>query len=338
MIQNLSPVAVAAWTDLLRHLKDAAVSELRGVPRLKKVGQKSYWYDHFRIGDRTIDRYIGEDDAELRQRLERLQALRAAEQDSQPERARLMRILRAEGCLMTDQGSGQVISAMARTGVFRLGGTLVGTQAFRCYEGELGVRIGFDQTAMTDDIDIASFQRLSLVLGDQVTEPLAEVFRDLRFEPLPSVEGQRVWRWRQGRQQTLVEFLTPCFDGNETLRDLPALGVSAQSLHYLNYLIAQPIRVPLLYRAGFLIQVPRPERFAIHKLIVADRRRDGPETLKARKDRAQAQFLIEVLAEDRPDDLREAYETALAQGPSWRRRLEATLALMPHLRQRLQAL
>ncbi|WP_028712981.1 MULTISPECIES: GSU2403 family nucleotidyltransferase fold protein [unclassified Paracoccus (in: a-proteobacteria)] len=338
MAQHLSAVAVAAWTDLLRHLKDAAVSELRGTPRLKKVGQKGYWYDHFRIGDKTVDRYIGEDGEELRARLARQEALREAERQSQRERSRLMRILRAEGCLMTDRGSGQVISAMARAGVFRLGGTLVGTQAFRCYEGELGIRIGFDQTAMTDDIDIASFERLSLVLGDQVTEPLAEVFRDLRFDPLPSLEGQRVWRWRQGEQQTLVEFLTPCFDGTEGLRDLPALGVSAQSLHYLNFLIAQPIRVPLLYRAGFLIQVPRPERYAIHKLIVADRRREGPDALKARKDRAQAEFLIEALAEERPEDLRDAYETAMGQGPSWRARLAATLARMPHLRDRLQAL
>jgi len=338
MTQHLSAVAVAAWTDLLRHLKDAAVSELRGTPRLKKVGQKGYWYDHFRIGDKTVDRYIGEDGEELRARLARQEALREAERQSQRERSRLMRILRAEGCLMTDRGSGQVISAMARAGVFRLGGTLVGTQAFRCYEGELGIRIGFDQSAMTDDIDIASFERLSLVLGDQVTEPLAEVFRDLRFDPLPSLEGQRVWRWRQGEQQTLVEFLTPCFDGTEGLRDLPALGVSAQSLHYLNFLIAQPIRVPLLYRTGFLIQVPRPERYAVHKLIVADRRREGPDALKARKDRAQAEFLIEALAEERPEDLRDAYETAMAQGPSWRARLAATLARMPHLRDRLQAL
>lgn len=337
-MKDLSPVAVAAWTDLLRHLRDAAVGELRGTPRLKKVGQKSYWYDHFRIGDQTVDRYIGEDNPELRTRLERAERIRAAEKQSQAERSRLMRILRAEGCLMTDRGSGQVISAMARSGVFRLGGTLIGTQAFRCYEGELGVRIGFDQAAMTDDVDIASFERLSIALGDQVTEPLAEVFRDLSFAPLPSVDGQHVWRWRQSAQQTLVEFLTPCFDENEGLRELPALGVSAQSLHYLNYLIAEPIQVPLLYRAGFLIQVPRPERYAIHKLIVADRRRDGPDALKARKDRAQAEFLISVLSRERPNDLREAYETARQKGPSWRARLQSSLNRLPHLRDSLESI
>lgn len=79
-----------------------------------------------------------------------------------------MRILRAEGYLMSDVGSGQLIAALAKGGVFRLGGTLIGTLAFRCYQGELGVRIGCDQAAMSDDVDIASFEGLSLAIEDQV--------------------------------------------------------------------------------------------------------------------------------------------------------------------------
>jgi hypothetical protein len=47
----------------------------------------------------------------------------------------------------------------------------------------------------------------------------------------------------------------------------------------------------ILYRSGVLIQIPRPERFAVHKLIVADRRRGGPDHAEARKDRAQAAHL-----------------------------------------------
>jgi hypothetical protein len=86
------------------------------------------------------------------------------------------------------------------------------------------------------------------------------------------------------------------------------------------------------------VQVPRPERYAIHKLIVADRRRDGPDELKARKDRAQAAFLIEVLSEERPDDLAEAYAGALANGPAWRSRLSATLDRMPRVAERLSRL
>jgi hypothetical protein len=332
-----SATGSAAWIDLLRSLKDSTVSNLRGSPKLKRIGAKAYWYDHYRLGNETVDRYIGEDSDELRARLSRQKEIARAEKQAERERARLMRTLRAEGYLMADVGTGQAILALARTGVFRLGGTLVGTQAFRCYEGELGARIGFDQAAMTDDIDIASFQRLSLVLQDRVDDPLAGVFSELKFDPVPPLDKGKVWKWRQTERQTLIEFLTPSFDEEEGIRDLPTLGVSAQSLHFLNYLIAEPIQVPFLYRSGVLVQVPRPERFAVHKLIVADRRRDGPDELKSRKDRAQAAFLIGVLSEERAEDLAEAYEAALACGPAWRARIAASLDRMPETKSLLEA-
>ena len=147
-----------------------------------------------------------------------------------------------------------------------------------------------------------------------------------------------VWRWRQTRSDTLIEFLTPSFEEDEGLKKLPSLGVHAQSLHFLNYLIAEPIKAAVPYRSGVLVQIPRPERFAIHKLIVADRRRDGADSLKAHKDRRQAAFLIEALAEDRPEDLREAYEDARERGPRWRERLAATLKRMPETAKRLETL
>ena len=88
---------------------------------------------------------------------------------------------------------------------------------------------------------------------------------------MPSLEKGRVWKWLQSAGGTLVEFLMPSFDEAEGLRELPTLGVHAQSLHHLNYLISEPIQAVVLYRNGVLVQVPRPERFAIHKLIVAYR-------------------------------------------------------------------
>ena len=113
--------------------------------------------------------------------------------------------------------------------------------------------------------------------------------------------------------------------------------MQAQALHHLNYLLAEPIKVAALYQSGVLVQVPRPERFAIHKLIVAARRR-GDDHLKSSKDRAQAAFLIEALAEDRPDDLREAYADAKSLGPRWRERLNESLKRMPESAEKLGAL
>lgn len=324
-----SPIGLSAWIDLRRHLKDERISELRGKPRMRQINDKGYWYDAHRVGDQLVQRYIGPDSDELRERLSREEAIRQRGKEDARARARLMRILRAEGFLTPDVVTGRMVFAMARAGVFRLGGTLVGTQAFRCYEGELGRLLSADQAAMTDDIDIASFERLSIALDDTVSEPLTQVFDELKFEPLPSLDKGKTWRWAGVDRQTLVEFLTPSFSAQEDLRDLPALGVSAQSLHYLNFLIADPIEAPFLYRDGCLVQIPRPERFAIHKLIVADRRRDGAQSQKAAKDRAQADYLIRILAEDRPHDLAEAYETAMARGPNWQARLSASLSRMP---------
>ncbi|MEO1092011.1 MAG: GSU2403 family nucleotidyltransferase fold protein [Pseudomonadota bacterium] len=276
-------------------------------------------------------RYIGEDGEALRERLARHDALKAEREDRRKRRARLVRLLRAEGFLSLDFATGSLLNAMAGAGVFRLGGTVVGTHAFRLYEGELGVRLSLDEAAQTDDIDVVSFERLSLALGiDETVEPdLVSVLRDFAFEPVPSLEPGRIWRWRQTRRETLVEFLTPSFSADEGLRQLSALGIEARSLHYLDYLLAEPISAAAIYRNGVLVQIPRPERYAVHKLVVADRRLDGPDALAARKDREQAAFLIEVLAEDRPDDLAEALDDARSRGPRWRERFDRSLRRLP---------
>lgn len=337
-LQHHSPVAHAAWHDLLRSLRDEAVSDLRGTPTRVERNDRVYWYDSYRVGSDVRKAYIGEDSEDLRARFARRTELRAGSDEARRARARLIRILRAEGFVGVDAATGSLLAAFARAGVFRLGGTLVGTHAFRLYEGVLGVRYAFDQAAQTNDMDIASFERLSLALSDTVSEPLQAVLKDFAFEPVPTLHPGQVWRWRQTRADLLVEFLTPSFGADEGLRPLAALGVHAQALHFLNFALAEPIQVPVTYRSGVLVQVPRPERFAIHKLIVADRRRDGPDSLKSIKDRLQAAFLIEVLAEDRPDDLLEAWETARAAGPRWRERLDASLARLPETRERLKQL
>lgn len=325
----LSSIATSAYTDLVRLLKDDALSGIDGSPTLKQRGDRAYWYAVRRVGTAMRFFYIGEDTSETRARIDHIEELRARAKERQAERSRLVRLLRAEGMTPTDRATGSILSALAAAGTFRLGATIVGTNAFRLYEGELGVRLPLGGVANTGDIDIAQFEKLSIALEDQVDPSLAETFSALKFDPLPSYPPSQTWRWSQGGSGQLVEFLTPAF-GEETIRPLPALGVSAQALNYLNFLIAEPIHAAVIYRSGVLVQVPRPERFAIHKLIIADRRRDGAGSLKAAKDREQAAFLIAALAEDRPDDLSRAYLTAQEVGPRWREHIVNSLNRMPN--------
>ena len=335
---NLSSVARSAYGDLLRLLKDDMVANVRGSLVTKQRGDKVYWYAAEKIGHDVKFWYLGPDSTETRDRVDRMKELRVQAGERRKERARLARLLRAEGMTPVDRGTGGLLLAMARVGTFRLGGALIGTNAFRLMEGELGTTLPLGSVASTGDVDIAQFERLSVALQDNVEPSLAETFSALKFDPVQGLDRNSVWRWRQrGATGMMVEFLTPSFDEKEGIRDLPALGVKARALHHLNYLISEPINAVALYRDGILVQIPRPEKFAIHKLIVADRRRDGSVSFKAEKDRHQAAFIIATMAEDRPSDIWEAYEDALARGPRWRERIERTLERMPDTRDILRA-
>lgn len=336
-LRHHSQVALSAYHDLRRLLVDDRVAEIRGTPTRVTVNGRLFWYDKYRLGNEMAQRYIGPDSDGLRERFDRVKSLRSEAEARSRQRTRLVRILRAEGYASTDLSTGSLLAAFARVGVFRVGGTLVGTAAFRLYEGELGVVLGFDDLAQTRDIDVASFEGLSVAIGDTVDKPLADVFAELKFRPVPSLEVGKTWRWAQSSGELLVEFLMPAHR-DEGIRALPALGVCAQALRHLDFLLADPIPAVSLYRSGVLVQIPRPERFAIHKLIVSERRQGGPDTLKARKDRAQSELLIAALLDARPDELREAYEEALSRGPAWRRRIEASLQRLPETKAAVSAL
>lgn len=325
MAAHHSHVAVAAYIDLVTLLLDEEISDIRGAPVRKTIRDRYYWYDRYRVGDSVIQKYLGEDSDAMRARIERHADLKEKREGRLAERRRLVRLLRSERFLGADAQTGSLLTALSRSGLFRLGGVLVGTNAFRLYEGELGVRYKVDQIVHTGDIDIASFERLSLAIADQVEPSLDGVLKDFELEPVPGLRSQAVWRWQQRKDATFLEFLTPSFTEEEGVRPLAALGVHAQALHHLNYLIADPVHAALIYREGVLVRVPRPEKFAIHKLIVADRRQAGPDSLKARKDLMQAAFLAEVLSEERPGDLEDAMTDALSRGPKWRQRIEASL-------------
>jgi hypothetical protein len=337
-IQRHSQVGLAAYHDLVSLLLDDHVSDIKGAPTLRERDGRGYWYDRYRLGDTIKEHYLGEDTAELRSRIERHRELKEKGEGRRRERARLVRLLRSERFLGLDGRIGSLIAALAKAGVFRLGGVMVGTMAFRLYEGELGLRLEMDETAMTGDLDIASFERLSFALEDTAAPSVDDVLAAYSFDPIATLDRGETWRWRRRTDdQMLVEFLTPSFSEDEGIRELPALGVNAQSLHHLNYLIAEPIPAAGIYRDGILVHVPRPERFAIHKLIISERRREGPDKGKAAKDIMQAERLIEILAEDRPTDLAEAYEDACSRGERWRMRLSKSLERAPKVAKLLKA-
>lgn len=330
----------AIYSELLGRIQQA---ELEGLVQkeaslaVKEVSGRRYWYARRRIGGRVDERYVGPESPELLRRIEAMRAEAEGAKDAARGRRDLIRLLRAGGYPVPDARTGRTLQALAAAGVFRLRGVLVGTHAFRCYGATLGVRLP-DQAAFTTDVDIAQFETVSIAVEDRIDPGFGEALQQAeRFLPAPSLHDRSgPTAWRTPDLALSVELLTPQVgpDNDGPVR-LPALGAHATPLRFLDYLIhrTEPAAVP--FGAGILVSLPLPERYACHKLIVAQRRTAAGRG-KAAKDLAQATALLAVLLEDRPDDVDDAWADLLARGPAWRRAALASHARLPaEVRERL---
>lgn len=220
--------------------------------------------------------------------------------------------------------AGDVVEALAAAGLFRLRGVLVGTVAFQCYAGLLGVRLG-GSAIQTGDADFAQFHAISASVKDTLP-PMLEILRgvDPTFREIPSQADSRRSFAYENKDRYRVEFLTPNtgsaeYDGKPA--PMPAFGGAyAQPLRFLDFLLADPVRSVMLHRSGNSVTVPAPERYAVDKLIVASRRQaDDNGVLKRDKDVKQAEILMEALIGTRRHAERaEVYVEAWKRSPSWR--------------------
>ncbi len=83
------------------------------------------------------------------------------------------------------------------------------------------------------------------------------------------------------------------------------------SQQYLAWLIEDAIPGLLPWGTGVAVIIPRPERFAVHKLIVAQKR--SHDQAKVHKDLAQAKALFQTLEKLRPGQVDDTLEEAMQQ-------------------------
>jgi hypothetical protein len=255
------------------------------------------------------------------------------------ERRQMVNALRRSGLPSPDDRTGELLAALARAGVFRLRACLVGTVAFQCYAGLLGVRLP-GTAVRTGDLDLAQFHSVSVAIAeDERAPPLLEVLRsvDPSFQPVSYAFDARLTAAYAGEGGYRVEVLVPNRGSPlDEPQALPAIGTMAIPLRFLDFLIYDAIPAAMLHDGGVLVNVPRPERYALHKLIVSRRRREG--AAKIDKDVAQAEILLGILAERRKADLRDAWDEVRERGPKWRQLVDEALEVVsPETRQRLAA-
>lgn len=303
-------------------------AQLPGGPVAKTIRGRRYLYWQVRKGEQVSQRYLGPDSGELRAAVRRVAEHKRSADEQRAWFHRLAAMLVQGGATREDAQIVAVLRLLADLGCFRRGGVLIGTQAFRCYGNLLAVRMPA-ASLRTQDVDVA--QRLDVAIAAPA-EPPVSVEASLSALGLLAVPGFDPGRastsFHMRKRELRVDFLTPARPRQtETPVAIPGLGVSAWPLSGLDYLIEEPVPAVVLGATAVLVRVPRPGRFALHKLWTAPGR-PVAEQAKAGKDRAQAAALINVLAIDRPDDLREALD-ALARRPKLRRRVLAELERLP---------
>lgn len=333
-MQSPYPLAIqTAYQDLLdRHQRRPKVSIEGSLIREARAGQH-YWIAKRRIGDRIHEAHIGPDSDDVRKRIEEAKAEQATLEAWRNGVSSLVAQLRGAGANTLDMKTGAVIAALARVGFFSAGGILAGTHAFALYEMELGVKFP-GPVPRTEDVDLMADRSVKIVTDQSGS--MSALLSDLGLQPVASIDEPHPYRWAS-KNGTPIDILTPRRRGAKSVVQLKGLGMYAQTLPFLEFSIQNPIEAVGLYREGMLVRIPAPERYAVHKLIVAQERK-GTFLAKSAKDLDQAALLVATLSEQRPFELKSAYEDALRRGPKWKKALKQSLERRPDIADQLAGL
>lgn len=310
------------FAELMQRSLDAEFDDAfpeRGNFKKRKKRNRYYWYFTWDDGGKKHEKYAGPvTDRSISDRVSRFATIKS----DFTQRREMVRALIGTGMPVPLYPSGGVIEAFWRAGFFRLRGVLVGTLAYACYGPLLGAKLPA-ASLRTDDIDFAQFWGVSENIGESMQPPL-DILRaiDPTYREIPTINDPFVTTRYVNATGFKVEFLTPNRGSNDhqgkPARMKALAGSGAQPLRHLDYLIDQPERSVILHGGGVPVTVPRAERYAVHKLIVAVERQDQA---KSSKDIVQAGGLIDALAVRRPLELAEAWTEAWAVGDKWKEKL-----------------
>lgn len=286
----------------------------------KTVKGRKYWYFQSGANGSRSQKYVGRETPEL---LEQIGHHKDAREDERERRGLVSTLVRSFGLPRPIPQMGEILAAMERAGVFRLRAVLVGTVAYQTYSAMLGAKLSAPML-MTGDIDIAQFGDVSVAINDRIP-PILSILNsvDTTFRAVPTIHKDRVTSYT-ATGGLRVDFLVPnTGPDSDKPRPLPALQTDAQPLRFLDFLIRDPEPATILHGPGIYVNVPSPQRYAIHKLIVARRRSEG--SAKRDKDLHQAETLLALLCEKRPHELKSAWKEAYKRGPKWRELLKEGL-------------
>jgi hypothetical protein len=318
-MEQLSPTIQTLYADLVQQVHSNI--EKPGTVYIQKQKGRDYLYVKRRVGNVYRDTAIGRaDNPAAIQRAEKI----SAEQKNTKDRRRIVRTLRDGGVPTPTRMLGNVLDVMSDAGLFD-NAVLIGTAAYICYSPIIGVALP-SGVLMTQDADLAT---ASLAIsGDAEGDTMLDILKraDETFRPIPALKRGAPSSSFKSQTGFIVDLLTPQFRRSDTNpMPLENLDAGATPLQHLDWLISDPVRAVALHGAGVPVQVPQPAKYAVHKLIVAQKRRPD-ERVKRDKDLLQAKALIEALTETDPYALQDAMDDARSRGAKgWQQPIQRSL-------------
>ena len=268
-----------------------------------------YLYARVRVGAGRSDRFLGRaSDPTAIQSADRYR--RGAKLAAQ--RRKTITLLTRSGLGAQSGQLGTILDALAAAGLFKKGAVVIGTAAYQMSEALVGSTLPAP-TMMTEDLDVAT---ANLTISAEPEEPLVAILRkaDPSFWEIPQLDMRAPASRFSTEKGFKVDVVTPLRhrDDRNPLR-LRALQAGAAPLQYLAWLIKDSVPSVALWGDGVPVLVPQPARFAVHKLILAQKRNPGT-FVKRHKDLQQATALITALETENPFALEDAFADARARG------------------------
>lgn len=300
-----SAALAATYADVENHAlnQDEVLVGTPGAISIRENANKTRYYvrQYYDFDGRKRDQYLGQVDPESGERLE---SWRKRVEEAK-ELLGSVRLLAREGYSVLHAKHLAALAPLCKHRIFEAGAVLVGTHAFELIVNRLGVRVA---VVATEDVDIARPDKLAL--DKPLAGGLLELIREsgIDFVDVPRfAHGQAAASFKErGRSRFTFDLLVPNTGDQIDVRPVPELGAHATALPYLRFLLTETQMGAAISSHGVAaVRIPIPERFAIHKLIVAQLRAGRPE--KSRKDLKQAATLIAALGELQPGALQEAF-------------------------------
>lgn len=329
------------YSQLLSQCLHASAPSGRGLSFVKKsINGNTHRYLQLTVGSQKTQHYIGPDSKEVLDLIANEKQLWEKAKPDRQAREQLVSMLLSGGAHSVSAAEARLFEVIERAGVFLVGGVVVGSHAFGIYGNMLGVTWPTKIT-QTHDVDIARDNHIALGLRNEPADlKQALLDADMGFVKVPALDRRSPsTSFRIQGKQLSVDVLTPMI-GKPASKPvlITALNTYAEPLRFLDYLLDDIQPAVIVARAGILVNVPSPARYAIHKLVASTRRPIAMQT-KTIKDIDQVRLLLTVLFNDRPGDIQSAIKAARKMPEKFLEQVKSHLKKLPDdLRDKLSKL